>query len=115
MTLQLDLDPALVARAEAQAAHEGTTLARLVERMIERRLADVGGANGARARGAEDEQAARPDSPVQRAVPPLPIFRSIADTAREIDWTSNASIYAFMYEEEDEKHLRFFRGQLPWE
>lgn len=35
MTLTIDLDPALFARAEARAAREGTTLAQLVERLVE--------------------------------------------------------------------------------
>ncbi len=39
MTVTLDLDPALIAQAEAQAARAGTTLAQFVERLVKEEVA----------------------------------------------------------------------------
>lgn len=110
MTLMLDLDPALVARAEAEAAREGTTVAQLVTQFVRERLShseDDPGA-GAIAR-ASAPPAATPVT--QRAFPPLPVFDG-GGFPPGVDPCSNASLSAAADAEEDEKYLRIARGEL---
>ncbi|GJG85805.1 hypothetical protein tb265_09860 [Gemmatimonadetes bacterium T265] len=100
MTVTIDLDPALLARVEAQAAREGTTPAQLVGRIVETQL------GGAAAHAA----ASAPAIPAQRACPPLPVFDG-GGFPPSVAPYRNAS--AAVDAEEDEKYLRFARGELP--
>lgn len=54
MTVTLDLDPALVARARAEAEREGTTLARFVEQLVATRLAAAVGGVPAPSRSSQE-------------------------------------------------------------
>lgn len=111
MNVTLDLDPAIRARAEARAAREGLTLVQLVERMLVAQLADADG--GTPGDGREPPAAHDGGAAPRGALGPLPVFERGTGGSRDIDWLSNASIYAAMYEEEDERVRRWASGESP--
>lgn len=98
MRLSLELDPALLARAEAEAAREQTTLDRLLARLIAHGLATGIGVN--------------PPTPPPPTVP----FRWAVTYGGQprlggIDWTSNVSIYEATEMEYDLRQA----GVLPFD
>lgn len=116
MPLTLNLSPALIAQAEAKAAREGRTVEQFIEQLVERELdghpASAG--NGAERMGEQVDQRSgwlyedRDGRPL-----PFPVFYGGTGGPSDIDWLSNASIYAAMYEEEDERMRRWSSGESP--
>ena len=98
MRLTIDLDPALLARAEAEAARERATLSQLIGRLVEQGLAT------------------RPDPPASGARPPAAPSGWVVTYGGQprlggIDWTSNVSIYEAAELEYDLRQA----GVLPFE
>lgn len=96
MRTTLELDQALVSRAQAEAARAGLPVDRFIEQLIERGLAD-------RPRPTADEG----------PLPPLPVFRGGTGLMPGIDPLSNASLYEAMYAEEDARITRIAHGEDP--
>lgn len=116
MTDMLKLDPAILARAEAQAAREGRTVEQLIFEALDRVL-DTQPATSDNEAGPHAHPAAprsgwlyedRDGRPL-----PFPVFYGGKPGESGIDWTSNASIYATLYEEEDERIRRWSTGESP--
>lgn len=134
MRTTVELDQSLVSRAQAEAVRAGVPVGRFIEQLIEREL-------GGREQLARDDQGpARPltplpvfrggtglaphaNGPARRSgwlyedrdgkPLPFPVFYGGRPGESDIDWTSNASIYAAVYEEEDERIRRWSTGESP--
>ena len=115
MTVTFNLDPALLARARTHAAREGRT----VDDVVDEALRLVLDPDPPTPRTAPGE---RTDGPDQRSgwlyedrdgrPLPFPVFHG-GGFPPGVDPCSNASLFAAVEAEEDEKYIRIARGEQP--
>ena len=116
MTVTLNLDPAIVARMQAQATRERRT----VEELVDQALRLVLDPDSPTSRGAAGQQADAVDPRSgwlyeDRDGRPLvfPVFYGGGGFGPDVDPRSNASLLAAAEAEEDARYIRIARGEDP--
>lgn len=116
MTLTLNLDPAIVARMQAQATRERRTVEDLVDEAL-RLVLDPDPPTSSSAAGQQTDAADRRSGWLyeDRDGRPLlfPVFYGGGGFGPDVDPCSNASLLAAAEAEEDARYIRIARGEDP--
>lgn len=116
MTVTLDLDPAILARIQAMAVRDGRTVEQLVHDALDRALGPTHATFSPKMGQNPDVLDPHPDWRYENrdGTPlPFPVFYGGTPGNSAIDWTNNESIYAALYEEDDERIRRWSTGESP--